>query len=156
LTRVYYLLLDQSLYDGGEQFYYSAIGDVEVLAIHPDTLDTAIEHDPLIYKDLFSEAGHHLHTCVSNLENMAMDSTLQRVAHQLLFLAKKFGIPTEAGTSIQVPLTHQDIADILGVTRETVTRAMTTLRNQQLIQTGEHIVVCDQERLAAAAYRGEM
>ncbi|MGL5033935.1 MAG: helix-turn-helix domain-containing protein, partial [Microcystaceae cyanobacterium] len=47
---------------------------------------------------------------------------------------KKFGKETPKGQLIDLRLTHQDIADILGTTRVTVTRSLTQLEKQGLIE----------------------
>ncbi len=52
----------------------------------------------------------------------------------LIWLSQKFGREVETGRLIDLRLTHQDIAEILGTTRVTVTRVMTQLEEQGLIQ----------------------
>jgi len=152
LTQVYGELLGQSLYDGNEQFFYHTLTDVELLHLRPNALREAVADNPLLYRDLFSEAGYHLHTCVSRMESMSFHTTAQRAAHLLLYYAKKFGEPAANGVAIQFPLTHQTLAEVLDTTRETVTRAMIELRKQGLITTGRHIVVRDVVRLSEAGY----
>ena len=50
------------------------------------------------------------------------------------WLGKKFGKETAKGQLIDLRLTHQDIADILGTTRVTVTRSLNQLEKQGLIE----------------------
>lgn len=50
------------------------------------------------------------------------------------WLGKKFGIETPKGQLIDLRLTHQDIADILGSTRVTITRALSNLERQGVIE----------------------
>lgn len=152
LTHVYRELLDQSLYDGKEQYHYTAMCNTEVLRLHSDTLTKAVETNPLIYRDLFSEAGRHLHSCVMSIENMSFPKITQRVAHKLLYFANKFGTLSGNEAAIQVPLTHQELAQLLDTTRESVTRAMVELRRQGLIETERHIVIHDMGRLVDAVY----
>ncbi|BAZ17908.1 putative transcriptional regulator, Crp/Fnr family protein [Calothrix sp. NIES-4071] len=52
----------------------------------------------------------------------------------LIWFAQKFGREVETGRLIDLRLTHQDIAEILGTTRVTVTRVLTQLEEQGLIQ----------------------
>src|SRR4030065_472193 len=46
-------------------------------------------------------------------------SAMQKVASSLLLLLKRFGKESDAGRFIDLPLTHQDIANLSGITRET-------------------------------------
>lgn len=52
----------------------------------------------------------------------------------LTWLAKKFGQEVEAGHLIDLRLTHQDLAEILGTTRVTITRTLNQLEQQGLIR----------------------
>lgn len=154
LTKVYSLLLDQSLYDGPETYYYSAMSDAQLYALDAETFAKGVEEDPLVYKDLFSEAGHHLKTCVHTIENISLGNAYARVAHLLLFCVREFGEKTSGGVKLALPMTHQDIADILGATRETVTKSVVKLRENGIIGSSRQFVVIDQKALEAAAYEG--
>jgi CRP-like cAMP-binding protein len=52
----------------------------------------------------------------------------------LSWLAKKFGRQIEIGYLIDFKLTHQDLAEILGVTRVSVTRSLKQLEEQGIIE----------------------
>jgi CRP/FNR family transcriptional regulator len=152
LTHMYRLLLGQTIYEGLEVFYYESMGDCEVLHIKPEAMVEAIKTEPALHLELFAEAGRHLKSCVHSIENISLDSAHIRVAHQILFLAQTFGIPETDGTVIQIPLTHQDLADLLSLTRETVTRAITELRHKKLLAEGRRLIVKDIDRLKQEAY----
>lgn len=52
----------------------------------------------------------------------------------LTWLAKKFGQQVESGHLIDLRLTHQDLAELLGTTRVTITRTLNQLEQQGLIR----------------------
>ncbi|MEW6570537.1 MAG: Crp/Fnr family transcriptional regulator [Nitrospirota bacterium] len=58
-----------------------------------------------------------------NLKNAA-----QRIKILFLMLSEKYGKKTEKGITLEIRLTHQDIADMTGMTRETVTRVIDKLQ----------------------------
>ena len=60
--------------------------------------------------------------------------TEQTLVRLLNWLAKRFGHEVENGQLIDLRLTHQDIAELLGTTRVTITRMLTQLEQQNLIQ----------------------
>jgi len=76
------------------------------------------------------------------------------VAHELLFQAHNFGESKNGGVELQIPLTHQDIASILSVTRETVSTCMVELRDKGLINTEGKIFIPDLIKLEREAYEG--
>jgi CRP-like cAMP-binding protein len=58
------------------------------------------------------------------------------------WLAKRFGQEVEQGKLIALRLTHQDIAEIIGSTRVTVTRLLNTFEKQGIIQRVQrHFIV---------------
>lgn len=64
------------------------------------------------------------------------------------WLGKKFGKETSQGQLIDLRLIHQDIADILGTTRVTVTRSLNQLEKQGIIQRNPlHRFVVREEEL---------
>ncbi len=50
------------------------------------------------------------------------------------WLGKKFGVGTSKGKLIDLRLTHQEISEILGTTRVTITRALSNLEKQGCIE----------------------
>jgi len=62
------------------------------------------------------------------------------------WLAKRFGYQVQTGQRIDLRLTHQDIADLIGLTRVTVTRLLKSFERQGIIQRQERqfIVMQDQ------------
>lgn len=66
-----------------------------------------------------------------------------RLMQLLSWLADKFGRETEQGRLIALRLTHQDMADVLGTTRVTVTRLLQQLRQEEAISWSRqyHIVL---------------
>lgn len=153
LTLVFRILLNQDIYIGPEVYHYKAMSDSVVYALSPEIFAKTAQEDPNIYKDLFSEAGQHLATTIQRLENVALKNSYNRVAHILLFYVRKFGSEVKGGSRISMPLTHQDIADILSVSRETVSMAMVKLAKKKIIKTGRYIVVPDEERLSKETFQ---
>jgi CRP/FNR family transcriptional regulator, global nitrogen regulator len=79
--------------------------------------------------------------------------TAERLARLLPLLARKFGESPKGGpTMIRLRLTHQDLADMVTSTRESVTAALISLRRQKIIEVDRGcIVLLDPEKLAKIA-----
>jgi len=77
-------------------------------------------------------------------------SVKAKVADLLLMLADNFGEAGERGTRLTVKLTHQQLANMVGTTRETMNRTLTEFWGAKLIDiTGGSIVISDPASLAA-------
>ncbi|MEL6381162.1 MAG: Crp/Fnr family transcriptional regulator [Cyanobacteria bacterium J06626_18] len=99
---------------------------------------------PVVATDI--SLGHHSHYWQSALLNHLWHSEeLFRIAHQptvmrrltqlLHWLAQRFGKPVPQGQLLSPILTHQQLAEILGTTRVTVTRLLTRLEAEgQLVK----------------------
>jgi CRP-like cAMP-binding protein len=62
------------------------------------------------------------------------------------WLAKRFGQEVEQGRLIDLRLTHQDIADLIGLTRVTVTRIISNLEKQGMIQRQQRHFIVSQDQ----------
>jgi CRP-like cAMP-binding protein len=71
----------------------------------------------------------HLHQ-TQTLLRLRSGQIHQRLQQLLDWLANKFGHESEQGQLIQLRLTHQDIADVLGTTRVTVTRLLSQFEQE--------------------------
>lgn len=75
-----------------------------------------------------------------------------RVANTLGELCDRHGKPTQAGTRIDLILTHQELANLVGTARETVSRILAELQdNHCLTVDGRYLVLKDREKLDAIA-----
>jgi CRP-like cAMP-binding protein len=63
----------------------------------------------------------------------------------LVWLADRFGSTVKQGRAIDLKLTHQDMAELLGTTRVTVTRVLKQFEDQGLIQRLTRQIVLKQE-----------
>ena len=77
------------------------------------------------------------------IEFGAYDTT-GRVAARLVELAERFGERSDEGLRINLPLSQDELAGWTGSSREAVTKALRTLREEGLITTGRlHVIVHD-------------
>lgn len=154
LMLVFRVLYDREILDSPEIYYYEAMtDDVTMYALNADELKKCVEDSPILYKDFLNEAGKRMTYETHGLENISMKDAYKRVAHQLSYYARQFGGKTGNRVTIIPPLTHQDIADILSLTRETVSTCMTRLRKRGLINVKDRqIVVEDMEKLNEEAF----
>ncbi|OVE78777.1 hypothetical protein BVY01_01635 [bacterium I07] len=152
LTPVFKTLLDQTIYSGPEIYYYQCITPVEIYSLDQESLKAAVSKDPLLYKDLFVESGIRLQDNIHRLENIALKNSYKRLAHQIAYYARQFGTEQISGIKLDLALTHQDFADSLSLTRETISTSMIKLREKGLIKTNKHIIVTDVNKLEKEAY----
>lgn len=89
------------------------------------------------------------------LECLLSRRTETRVANLLSILAQKFGEYSDVGrTAIGLWLTHQDLAEMVASTRESITKTLNDLRNRKMIGTkGGRITILNPQELAKIGRR---
>jgi CRP/FNR family transcriptional regulator, cyclic AMP receptor protein len=90
--------------------------------------------------------------CYSGLAQMlGTRSATERLAHLLLQLAELYGIDESGGVLIAAGLTHADIANMIGSTRQWVTMNLTKYMRSGILKThGSSLVILQLEALRAA------
>lgn len=69
--------------------------------------------------DLTLKLSERLNGLLTRAESFVFGDAGSRIASILLICAERFGRKTDYGVEIEVPLTHSDIASLIGVARET-------------------------------------
>ncbi len=90
-------------------------------------------------------------------ERLGMASPRHRLASLLLQLSDEFGEATAAGERIRFRLTQADLARMIGLSRETVSRLMAEfVRLGWVAREGGLLVVLDRAALASQGRRGDV
>lgn len=88
------------------------------------------------------------------LKNLLFLSNRERLTHLLLELAEQYGRPAQTGVELGIRLSHQDLANVIGSTRETVTVVLGELQAEGLVEVGRRrIALLEPTRLAASVKR---
>lgn len=83
------------------------------------------------------------------LKSLLFRSTRQRLIHALLDLAEEYGQSTPQGVELGIRLSHQQLANLIGSTRESVTIALGELQAEKCLRVGRRrIVLTNLEALA--------
>lgn len=134
--------------------YAEAIDDGVICTITPDELRRLIERYPLIGINIIRHLSGRPQAAERELEAMAYQRVDQRLARKLIDLGTRFGIESPRGTIINARLTQQELAEMVGTTRETLAHTLADFRRQGLLDTQKHqVVIRDAERLAEIADR---
>lgn len=97
-----------------------------------------------------------LYKSQSTIKDMAFSDTFVRVTNVLIDLSSSHGIVTNNGIEINMNITRQDIADMVGTTRETVSRIIADLKRDGLIETNsKKIIIIDIENFKKLSTKNE-
>jgi CRP/FNR family transcriptional regulator, cyclic AMP receptor protein len=124
----------------------------ELLAIPREVLFQLVEDRPDIAFQITKLVGLRRKRIESRLRNILFRNNRQRVAGVLLELLESHGERDDNGWLIRLRLSHQEIASLIGATRETVTIILGELQLDGLIRVRRRaITVVDREGLSMEA-----
>jgi len=127
-----------------------AVEDSHALAIPREELLWLMGRRPDVALSVTKLLGLRLRRVENRLKNLLFRSNRERTAAVLLELLASHGRPAGRGWEIGLRLSHQELASLIGATRETVTGTLGRLQKEGLIVvTRRRITVLDRGRLAA-------
>jgi CRP-like cAMP-binding protein len=126
-----------SLSLGTRDVYIETIEDTILCSLAKDQFEKFLVDRPQLIMKFLKALSERLNERDSMLEQLALGGIRDRVLHLLLKLSEQFGV-IEGGEyhKIDLPLTHQELANMLGVTRESVTVVLNELVKEDIIRTG--------------------
>jgi CRP-like cAMP-binding protein len=124
--------------------------EVEVGAIrHADFL-VMLDRNPRIGRALVIALSERLRAANALIAATTSQDIRARLAALLLNLTDQFGEHVENGTRISLRLTNQEMANMIGTTRETVNRTLNRFWDEKLIDMRTpHVVVVEADKLRA-------
>ena len=86
----------------------------------------------------------------NKLETLVFRDVTSKLAELLLQLAEQYGVDDARGTLVALKITHQELANLIGSTRETVSLTLSQFKRKKLICTeGRKVIIADAESLRA-------
>ena len=130
---------------------YIAVGDVMVAKSSKDKLRTAMSSNIMLTQEILDQAVNVIAIYAQRIQILEFRSARGRVIAELLFLADRFGRESDSKIFIEAPITHQDVADSINMSRETASRALESMFTEGLLEQADHLfVILDLAKLRAA------
>lgn len=84
------------------------------------------------------------------MEDLVFKDVNSKLAELLLKLGRSHGVSDDRGTMVAVKMTHQEMANLIGSTRETVSLTLSQFKRKKLIATDSRkVIITDREGLQA-------
>lgn len=130
--------------------YAEAVDACQVLLIPRGDIVALMESRPDIALSVTKLIGLRRLRVEARLRNLLFLSSRDRMVHILLELAESHGDRSGNRVELRIPLTHQDVASLIGVTRETATLTLGQLQAEGLVEVSRRrLAISDVRRLAA-------
>lgn len=137
----------------GEQYAATAVvmEDATVCSVPRDIFFNLVSTDAKLSTRIMQLLTSELKMAEERIVDIAHKSVKERLAETLLLLVEKFGTK-EDGISLDIRLTREELANMIGTATESVIRLLADLKKQGLIDLeGKVIKIIDRKALIKLA-----
>lgn len=130
-------------------FNAKAIVDSKVCTLTKEEMKDIMMRNPEIGIKLLETVGERLAKVENLVQNLATNDVDSRMAYLITDLMEKYGESSGNNISIKLPLSREEMANYIGVTRETISRKLKKFEDEKLIKIigTKNIIVLDEEGL---------
>ncbi|GAA4977989.1 MAG: Crp/Fnr family transcriptional regulator [Streptomycetaceae bacterium] len=139
-----------SLFDPGPRTATAtALTDVRLLGLGHQDLQPWLNGRPKVALSLLRAIARRLRRTNESLGDLVFSDVPGRVAKALLDLSRRFGVPAEEGIHVAHDLTQEELAQLVGASRETVNKALADFASRGWLRLeARAVVLLDVERLS--------
>lgn len=122
--------------DARSEVYVTAVEPGRLYALPRARFEQLMQQHPEVALRVITKLNEQLHRVEEQIEDFAFRNVPTRLARLLTRLGEDYGTVSRQGITIGLRLSHQDIANMLATSRETVSGVLGDLRQAGLIRTG--------------------
>lgn len=146
---LFLLTLEYSTNHTESRYYFEAVTDVELWRAPVEEMEEFFNTNTDVLLTVNHMVLKALEETIFNMSNAVGGNSYKKVSTILFSLSKQFGNLNEEGlTMIDFDTTHEDIANLTGLTRETVGIQINRLKDEKIIgQEGKSYIILNPEQL---------
>ena len=131
------------------KFNAKAMDNAKICTLKKSEVKNIIMKKPEIAIKLLESVGERLAAIENLAQNLSTNDVDARIAYLLINLMDKYSEEEDGKKLIKLPLSREDMANYIGVTRETISRKLKKLEEEELIQLigTKKILILDEEGL---------
>jgi CRP-like cAMP-binding protein len=142
-----------SLFDPGPRSATAtAVTETSLLGLGHADLIPLLSGRPEVARGLLLQLASRLRRSNDTLADLVFSDVPGRVAKQLLDLSTRFGVPSDEGVRVVHDLTQEELAQLVGASRETVNKALADFVGRGWLRLEQRsVVLLDVERIRRRA-----
>ncbi len=134
------------------EVFIEALEPSDVYALDNATFEAYLRAKPERITGFMQRISEQVSDALTLLDDFRGRDVASRLARVLVKFSKQYGVQTDTGVRIDLPVTHQDLANMIGTARETVSRNMARFRQKGYVRdasTGQALELLDLTSLEA-------
>lgn len=128
-------------------FFYEAVTDVKVAMVPKSEFIEYMSATPKRIEALLDYFTTNFSASLIRINALEQPKARDKLIYTLYYLCLRYGESKATKTLIPLALTHQNLAGLVGVTRETTATEMNRLKKQKVLSYDNQKYVVDVERL---------
>jgi CRP-like cAMP-binding protein len=130
----------------------SALEKSRIAFIPKEDFLITVQQSAVLSKRLLKTLSHEFAVLANSLSVFAQKSVRERLALQLIVLREKYKVNFQPGMPVEINISRDDLASIVGTVRESAVRILTEFKEAGIVETkGRKIIVLDVNQLIKIA-----
>ena len=134
------------------EVFIEAMEPSDIYALDNAAFETYLRTRPERLTSFMQRISEQVSDALTLLDDFRGRDVASRLARVLVKFSQQYGVVTDSGVRIDLPVTHQDLANMIGTARETVSRNMARFRQKGYVRdasTGQALELLDLGSLEA-------
>lgn len=135
-----------------KEVFIEAMEPSDIYALDNAAFEAYLRTRPERLTSFMQRISEQVSDALTLLDDFRGRDVASRLARVLVKFSQQYGIQTDSGVRIDLPVTHQDLANMIGTARETVSRNMARFRQKGYVRdasTGQALELLDLGSLEA-------
>ena len=129
---------DRSLLKGyWREVFIETMSPAEMLSVDKETFERFVRGRDERLAQFMTKISEQMSDALTLLEDFRGRDVASRLASVLVRFSKQYGVEKEHSVVIELPFTHQDLANMIGTARETVSRSMARFRAEGYVRDSD-------------------
>ncbi len=128
------------------EVFVEAMEASDVYAVDNVVFENYLRAHPERLTSFMQRISEQVSDALTLLDDFRGRDVASRLARVLVKFSQQYGVQTDSGVRIDLPVTHQDLANMIGTARETVSRNMARFRQKGYVRdasTGQSLELID-------------
>ncbi|MCM3766608.1 Crp/Fnr family transcriptional regulator [Neobacillus niacini] len=118
--------------------YAEVLEPSTLIAVPISQFENVLIENPELCIKVFKVLGEKIVDLQNRLEEQILNNTYEQIVKLLIRLAQKHGTEQEDGTILlKSEFTNKDLANMIGTTRETISRTLTKMKKDELVEVDD-------------------
>lgn len=131
------------------QYFYQALTDCKISLLDRNELIRYLRFHPKVAYMFYGSNADRYMSLQKRIYALTQTKATDKILCTLAYLAEKFGKNIDSDkTELQIPLTQQELANFIGLTRETTSTELKKLEKQKIVKRDHLTYTIDTKKLA--------